>query len=310
MHLTFEGPKPKTKAQKKTQGKIHAREIETRIPYAQQKAGGDAGLSTFALVSDYDAKFIELYPEHAREDKHKKALQQAIERSIRANNPDNYNADGTYKKRFERKPWKISNRQRKLRQKYKDKCRKVRIRCQESHRKNANDLAAAAGKMLIEPMHWQGMAKHSSKPTEINEKTGKCKRKRRFGRSITQKAPARFIKYLKEAIQLQGGTVEEVNSHKVKATQYNPATGEYKKHTILERWIELPLFKIFVQRDLLSAYNLKCVDEGLQSAETPESWKGLDNFIKMHDKLISELLKSPKLTKRLFWYIRRRPEFN
>lgn len=305
LQFTFGGSKPLTRGQQKILAAIQAAEQQSLVPYAKKIVGYDAGVSTVAAVTAGHAVFFELCPEVQAEKEHIAQLQRAMDRSRRATNPDNYNPDGTCKKRAEQKPWVYSNSYQEMQQQLHDKQHKLAAKRKQSHRLNAMALAAFGGDARVEHMDYAALAKRSTKPTEINGKTGRYKRKRRFGNSITQNAPGLFFRLLEYYVTLFGGTFREVNNYTVKASQYNPVTGEYVKHALIIRWILVG--DTWLQRDLLAAYLLSCTDEELKSINAQLARDGLAAFIKLHDELLHDLTETKNLSRKFRWYFRCRP---
>lgn len=82
----------------------------------------------------------------------------------------------------------------------------------------------------------------------------------------------------------------EVNTYKVKASQYNHLNNEYNKKKLSQRW---NYFKynnedIKIQRDLYSAYLIKNVD-GLEAINRNNCIDGFENFLEYHNNEISRL---------------------
>ena len=63
-----------------------------------EEIGLDVGPSTIAVVGDTKAILKQLCSEIVPKQKEKKKLQRKLERQRRANNPQNYNENGTFKK--------------------------------------------------------------------------------------------------------------------------------------------------------------------------------------------------------------------
>ena len=94
----------------------------------------------------------------------------------------------------------------------------------EQHTALANYLISLGDRFYVEDMDWPGLA-HRAKKTEISEKTGRFKRKKRFGKSIGNKAPATLILILTQKCQSLGlPGVVKVDTHDLKASQYNHLT--------------------------------------------------------------------------------------
>ncbi len=87
----------------------------------------------------------------------------------------------------------------------------------------ANYLLTLGDCFFVENMSYCDLV-HRANKTEISEKTGRYKRKKRFGKSIANKAPAMLITMLKQKCQSRGlEGVKEVDTH-VCASQYNHQT--------------------------------------------------------------------------------------
>ncbi|WP_445505651.1 hypothetical protein [Niallia sp. 03091] len=129
-----------------------------------------------------------------------------------------------------------------------------------------------------------------SKKTEISEKTGKYKRKKRFGKSIGHRAPAMFMSILERKVAAQGGMFKKVNTRTFKASQYNHKTNNYKKKELKERW------HIFndgtrIQRDLYSAFLLMNSNRTGTKTNRKRCEKTFEMFQSLHDKEIERIEK-------------------
>ena len=67
----------------------------------------------------------------------------------------------------------------------------------------------------------------------------KYKQKKRFGRSINRRAPARFLLELKRKAEAVGGVYAEVDTKEFKASQYNHVTDAYEKIPLSQREKEI-----------------------------------------------------------------------
>ena len=105
---------------------------------------------------------------------------------------------------------------------------------------------------------------HPFEDIEVKQKDGtvkviqKYKRKKRFGRSINRRAPARFLLELKRKAEAVGGVYAEVDTKEFKASQYNHVTDAYEKIPLSQREKEIGNRK--VQRDLYSAFLIRNAD--------------------------------------------------
>lgn len=100
-------------------------------------------------------------------------------------------------------------------------------------------------------MRFRSLAK-KSKEDKVNSK-GKRRSKKRFGKSISNKAPASFVTILKHKVETLGGTFIKVETARMKASQFNHITETYTKKNLSQRWNTMPDGK-HIQRDLYSAF--------------------------------------------------------
>ena len=169
-----------------------------------------------------------------------------MDRSRRISNPNKYNEDGTIN-RSNRDPWKYSKNYVKMRRLLKSLYRKKHAYIVDSHRELCNKLLSIARYFPVEKMHFQALQKKAKetrrqeKKTEVKQKDGtvkviqKYKRKKRFGRSINRRAPARFLLELKRKAEAVGGVYAEVDTKEFKASQYNHVTDTYEKIPLSQR---------------------------------------------------------------------------
>jgi hypothetical protein len=128
---------------------------------------------------------------------------------------------------------------------------------------------------------------------EIAEKTGKFKRKKRFGKSVGNKAPAMLKRILDQKLTSRGARgVIEVPT-KLRASQYNHLTGEYHKKTLSQRWNDMPDGKR-IQRDLYSAFLLQHMNETQTDFDKDALIRDYEQFTVFHDQCIEELRRAPK----------------
>src|SRR4051794_38710854 len=139
----------------------------------------------------------------------------------------------------------------------------------------------------IEEMNFKALQKRSKK-TEVSEKTGKFKKKMRFGKTIARRSPASFVSILSRKVTALGGTFIKVKTSSFKASQYDHKADKCKKKDLKERW------HIFdddtkVQRDLYSAFLLMNSDLlGLKS-ERATCLNTFEQFYKFHEEEIKKI---------------------
>ncbi len=212
--------------------------------------------------------------------------------------------DGTAKKKTkDLPPWKFSKT-----------CQRNKARVRELYRRKAeytkcqhetllNSMIKDSSIFINEPMDFKALAKKARetkrrdkasviKNADGTEKTVyKYKRKKRFGKSITDRSPSFLIARLKQKCEQYGMIYLETDKWKYKASQYNHVLDDYIKTALSERFKNIGA--ITVQRDLYSAFLQSCMD----TVEKPDRKKCIqlfDNFVKMQNDLITEMKVSGK----------------
>src|SRR5690606_11513404 len=115
------------------------------------------------------------------------------------------------------------------------------------HCRLANVVLRTGDEFYVETMNYQALQKRA-KETKISEKTGKFQRKKRYGKSIANKAPALFVSILEYKCKYLGAKFRKINTWTAKASQYNHKTNDYQKKNLHQRWNQVADFT--VQRDL------------------------------------------------------------
>ena len=113
-------------------------------------------------------------------------------------------------------------------------------------------------------------------------------RKKRFGKSISNKAPAAFVNILERKVVDAGGTFQKVNTFTVKASQLNHITETYTKKNLNRRWNIMP-DGTKVQRDLYSAFLIMNVDDSLGKVDIHLCNETYEQFLKLHSKEIKRI---------------------
>ena len=254
------------------------------------RVGIDIGPSTIAVVSEANVLLKELDDGIGQIDKEIKRLNRKADRQRRYNNPENYNDDGTIRrqsKSFHRK-WNISNRNRKTYDKMRSLYQKRADKLEQFQNLLANEIVSMGDEIVIEHMNFQALQKRS-KNTEVSEKTGRFKRKKRFGKSIQIHAPNQLVSKVRMRLGYRGEALIEVDTVKMKASQYNHMTGEYMSSDLSKRWKQLD-DDINIQRDLYSAFLLfNAFDK--ETIDDELCYQTFDNFFDSHNRLIEELRK-------------------
>jgi len=192
-------------------------EIKNQTTYG--KVGIDIGTQTVAISSNYDVKLLELASEVVNIDREIKRIQRYMDRSRRLINPNKYNDDGTINTQNKDK-WIYSNRYIKAKNKYKELYRKQREIRRQSHNKLANYIISLGNEFYVEDMNFKGLQLRT-KETTINDKTGKYNKKKRFGKSLANKAPSLFLTILNNKLKFQDNKLVKVDTRELKASQFN-----------------------------------------------------------------------------------------
>ena len=263
--------------------------------------GLDEGTSTLAAVSETSVILEELAPACKRYNSKILKLQRQVDRSVRITNPERFHEDGTPKKRseyLELGPWK-----------YTKACLRKKARIRELYRKKAeytdcmhhrlvNRMIQDSSVFVNEPMDFRALAKRAKetsrqeRSTQIKKKDGtvqlvhKYKRKKRFGKSVTDRSPSRLVFFLKVKVKQYGLLYYETDPWKYRASQYDHTEDAYKKVNLDYR------LKLVggrqVQRDLYSAFLQSC----MATAEKPDRdlcLERFEDFVQMQDERINEM---------------------
>lgn len=243
--------------------------------------GLDIGTQTIAIVSKNDVKLLELAPNINIDSKQKIKLQRKMDRQRRSGNPNKYNENGTIKQNNDK--WVFSKNYLKTKEKLHDIQRKIAEKRRISHNKLANTILQLGTDIKVEAMQFQGLQK-KAKETTINPITGKYKCKKRFGKSISNKAPAMLLNIIDIKLKYSGKQLQKIDTYKVKASQYNHFNNSYEKKNLKDRWNYINNQKI--QRDLYSAFLIMNVCANLKEIDIKACNETFDSFKKMHDKEI------------------------
>lgn len=180
-------------------------------------------------------------------------LARKIDRSRRANNPQNFNEDGTIK-RGVRLVWNDSKRYKTLRCEMAELQRRQAVIRKQQHIERANELLKEGDTFIVKNNQISGWTR-KAKETKVNEKTGKIQKKKRFGKSVANHAPSMFVTILENKVKSLGGEVIKVDTQNA-ASQYDFTNNSFEKHELKERSVTLSNGDTH-QRDMLAAFNLQ-----------------------------------------------------
>jgi hypothetical protein len=196
----------------------------------------DIGPSTVAIVADDAVALQKFAPRVEHPWKEIRVLQRAQDRSLRAMNPKNYEANGTIKKGPKR--WEKSARYLKRQLELKELERCLAAGRRGEHGQTVNEILGLGNLIQIEKVSYRSFQKN-------------------FGRSAKVRASGMFVLLLNRSAESAGGKVVELNTWKLKMSQYDHPTESYTKKPLSQRWHPLGGSKLLVQRDCYSAFLAK-----------------------------------------------------
>ena len=268
------------------------RDGNIRQQYGNSRVGIDPSLQSIAYSSEKEVGLKELAPSIQLFEKEISRLQRKMDRSRRATNPDRYNRDGTVIKGV-RKKWNKSNNYLKAKAQYQEIHRRTAAKRKQDHQILANHLISLGTDIFVEKTDFRALAKRA-KETKISQKTGKHKRKKRFGKSISSKAPGLFFTILNQKLGYAGKSIQYVNTWTFKASQYDHVSEECTKKKLSQRWVTIGDSQI--QRDLYSSFLIMNSKSDLQAPDKERCNQTFEQFKVLHDQEIHRI-KNTKTVK-------------
>jgi hypothetical protein len=237
-------------------------------------AGVDLGVSTIAAVGEKGELLETFCAELANPANRLAKLQQAIDRSRRANNRDKFDEKGKVRPRKEwTGPWVESMRYKRLRQ------RVAKLHWKQSeYRKNLHGQLVARVIALGTHVRTEGVAVRSWQKRTKADPERPTKKRKRWGKSIGFRAPAAFMARLKHEVAKWHGEYEEFKTSTTKLSQ-TCLCGAQKKKPLRQRWHECTepgcvLNGSVVQRDVMSAYLARFVtNHSLDIVAARSAWR-------------------------------------
>jgi len=224
--------------------------------------GLDIGPSTIAVVTDDNAALERFCDELSNKQKEIRRLQRKLDRQRRANNPQNYNPDGTIKPG--KKTWHSSTRYKKTKRKLAEIQRKLAAHRKTLHGKKANRILRQGNHVKTEKLSYFSFQKN-------------------FGKSVKNRAPGMFMEILRRKAENAGGRVVEFSTKTTKLSQYCHKCGKYTKKPLSQR--VHTCCNLNIQRDIYSAFLAGSVVENqkaegstycLDTAGVTERWRSME----------------------------------
>ncbi|MEH7115698.1 transposase [Neobacillus niacini] len=261
---------------------------QVKYPLGKGPVGIDIGTSSIA-VSSTTKVLLKNLAENIKKVEHVqreiRLYNRKLDRSKRVTNPQNFDEAGRIRKG--KKQWEFSKNYKKLKFQLKELYRKLALYRKFSHQYEVNRMVMLGDTFCVEEMNFNALQKRAKK-TEVSEKTGKYKKKKRFGKTIARRSPATFIRILSKKVTALGGTFFKVKTSTFKASQYDHKADNYKKKELKERWHRFD-DGTKVQRDLYSAFLLMNSDMlGLKS-DRASCFNTFEQFYKYHEEEIEKI---------------------
>ena len=153
-------------------------------------------------------------------------------------------------------------------------------------------MISLGNKVYVEKMNFAGLQKRA-KNTEKNDK-GKFKKKKRFGKSLANKAPSMLLTIIDRKLGYYGERLIEINTFKAKASQFNHFDRTYTKKTLWQRWNEFNGIRI--QRDLYSAFLIMNISDDLKNFNIDKCNERFENFYRLHNMEVDRLTGKKNLS--------------
>lgn len=273
--------------------KINKETGEIKHYINEGEVGLDIGTQSLAICSENEVKLLELAPEVNDIEKEKRRLNRKLDRSRRSTNPNKYNENGTINTKDKSK-WIKSNKYIKTQMELKELQRKQREIRKQSHNQLTNYILSLGNNIKVETMNYKRLQARAKETTK--NKDGKFNKKKRFGKSLANKAPSMFLTILDNKLKWNGSGLKRIDTWKVKASQYNHIEDKFNKKDLNDRWNDFDEFKI--QRDLYSAFLIMNVNNDLKTINKDLCIEKFNRFKELHDIEI-ERLRNMKLSQAL-----------
>ena len=285
IHLTIEG---------KAAPKFKSDGVTPRHSYGKGRVGADIGTQTVAYTSDREVGLKNLSERgmsisHA--ERQERRLLRKMDRSRRAMNPDNYNAEGTIKKG--RKKWVKSNRYKKLQKRHADLCRKNADNRRYAINEDVNHIRSLGDELVAEAPNFKALQKRA-KPKEAKQEgvavSPKRQRRKRFGKSLRNRCPGAFQAALKAKFELTGGSYHEVDKM-FRASQYDHTSDSYVKKKLSQRMFTLEQGER-VQRDWYSSFLLYNADTDYAAPDRDACSRTFNRLYAAHLEMIENIKRA------------------
>jgi len=226
----------------------------------QGDVGLDIGPSTIAAVGDGEAFLAQFCAELETRQKEIRVLQRKIDRQRRANNPDNYNPDGTI--RPGPKTWHKSAHQLRTEAALAELYRKQAAHRKSLHGQMVNCILRMGNVIKMEKLSYRAF-------------------QHMYGRSVGMRAPGMFVVLLKRKAESTDAEAYEFPTRPTRLSQTCHNCGAVVKKSLSQRW-HICECGVIAQRDLYSAFLAKCVEgDRLNADRARREWsEGVDDLLR------------------------------
>lgn len=238
------------------------------------RVGIDLGTATVAIVSDHRALLTPLAPPCKKEYDQIREIDQALLRSKKVSNPENYDKNGKTKKDC---LWIYSKRYLKLKAKRNDLYRKIAVKQRQYQEILANQILALGDDIRIETKRCQSLEIFAFIDTKsIARKT-----------LASERLAEMLIEIIQRKLSYRGLSVKKINTYLAKAKEFNPLNNTTRTKQLAQQWLDLKGERI--HRDLYSAFLLSNTAESLAVIDQAACKTKWDRFKKLHDLEIERL---------------------
>ena len=254
----------------KGRNRFYVQLVNEGFPYQKPKnrlgqgdVGLDIGPSTIAAVGEREAFREPFCAELEPRWKEIRRLQRQLDRQRRANNPQNYNSDGTVKPGP--KIWHKSKRQRQTEARLADLYRKHAAHRKTLHGRMANCVLSMGDHIKLEKVSYRSF-------------------QRNYGKSVGMRAPGTFVSILQRKAASCDAIVEEFPTCTTRLSQVCHRCGAVEKKPLSQRW-HICDCGIVAQRDLYSAFLARfvvCDHETyrLDAAQADAAWAAMEPLLR------------------------------
>lgn len=250
----------------------YAQLVQEGLSYMKEKhtpqtgvVGLDVGPSTVAIVGQEQASLQAFCSELDDTRKEIAFIQRKLSRSLRLNNPNNFESNYIVENKNQKKLLKLGKIKKGSKKWHQsNQYQAWQVKLSELQRKMAATRKAAHGRLVNQVI--------SMGATIKTEKLSYQSFQKNFGKSVGFRAPGLFLEILRRKAERAGGEVVEFNTRTTALSQ-TCHCGHKKKKLLKERWHRCDACGIVSQRDLYSAFLARFVENNrLDAFQAGSAW--------------------------------------